>query len=256
MKRILLFTLSIFTSVAIYAQVSLYNDNSESIEGDTITFYHAIDTVHPYPEFEHKNFVNVVNETNDTIIIRVKREEILIIQGTKDYFCWGECYGAVAAGEKPVWESPDVVDFAPGDTGTGDNDLSVYIEPHNKTGEALYRYTFIDTSDMLGINDQSIYVKYILSYLTSTKEKQANEVSFNLYPNPASNQVMLDFDKGLNQNLSVEVKDILGKQIETVAVNSSAKKLQLDLSSYSKGIYFISVLDNQQIVKTKKLIVK
>lgn len=256
MKRILLFAISIFTTVAVFAQVSLYNDNSENIEGDTITFTHAIDTTSPFPFFEHKQFVNVVNETNGNIVIRVRREEESIIQGTEDYFCWNVCYNAVPAGNRPVWESPDVVDFAPGDTATGDNDLSVYIVANNKTGEALYKYTFVDTSDVLGLDDKSIYIKYNLSYLTSIKEKQTNQVSFSLYPNPANDMVTLDFDKGLNQNLSIEVKDILGKQIETVAVNSSAKKLQLDLSAYSKGIYFISVLNNQQIIKTKKLIVK
>jgi hypothetical protein len=256
MKKILLLAFSVFTSVAIFAQVSLYNDNAEIIEGDTIIFTHAVDTVNPFPVFEHKNFVNVINETNDSIVVRVRREEVSIIQGTDDYFCWKVCYGAVAAGTRPVWESPDVVDFLPGDTATGDNDLSVYIAANNNKGEALYRYTFVDTSDVLGFNDRSIYIKYILTYTTSIKEKQASQVSFNVYPNPANDRVTIDFDKGVGQNLSVEVKDILGKQIETVAVNTSMKKLQLDLSSYSKGIYFVSVSNNQQIVKTKKLIVK
>lgn len=256
MKKLLLITFSLFGSLALFAQVSLYNDNSESIVDDTITFTHVVDTVNPFPFFEHKGFVNVVNETNNNIVIRVRREEVSIIQGTEDYFCWNVCYNAVQAGTRPSWESPDVVDFAPGDTAKGVNDLSVYLIANNQRGEALYKYTFIDTNDLFGANDRSIYIKYILTYTTSIEESRLNAASFNLYPNPANNQVTLDFEKPLAQNLSLEIKDILGKQIETVAVNSSTKKMQLDLTSYSKGIYFVSVLNDQQIIKTKKLIVR
>lgn len=256
MKKAILFLFAIVFSTFLIAQVSLYNENGEIIVDDTITFTHAVDTVNPFPFFEHKNFVNVVNETSGNITIRVRREEVSIIQGTEDYFCWNVCYNAVPAGSRPVWDSPDVVDFAPGDTATGDNDLSVYIVANNKRGEAVYKYTFIDTNDLLGVNNRSIFIKYNLTYTTSIDKKKAQQLSFNLYPNPTNNFVNVEFDKSLNQNLSIEIKDILGKHIETIAVPSSAQKMQLDLSSYSKGIYFLSVLDNQQILKTKKLIVK
>lgn len=256
MRKLLFYSVLFLITSSLYAQLGVYNsETSENMVGDTITFWHAIDTTSPYPYYEHKGFVNVINESNDTIGVRVQREEIDYIDGTFDYFCWGVCHDTVRAGTRKTWAPPVVVTMDPGDTAIGDNDLSVYLKPENKVGEALYKYTFVDTSNLLPTGP-SIYIRFSLTYLTSIGEHKNTNVSFNLYPNPANNQVTLDFDKGFNQNLSIEIKDILGKQIETLAVNASAKKLKLDLSSYSKGIYFISVLDNQQRVKTKKLIVK
>lgn len=257
MKITLLSLFTLALTIATQAQIGIYNIEGENIVDDTITFTHPIDTTVDSPDIHHSGFANVVNESGDTMVIEVTRIEHQIIPGTADYLCWAStCFGAKNAGEETSWNPDDRAEVLPGDT-AGGYGIQLYLTTNKKTGIAIYEYSFFDTlGGDFGGASSSFFVKYILSNTTSIDEKKAQQLSFNLYPNPTNNFVNVEFDKSLNQNLSIEVKDILGKQIETIAVPSSAQKMQLDLSSYSKGIYFVSVLDNQQILKTKKLIVK
>lgn len=75
-----------------------------------------------------------------------------------------------------------------------------------------------------------------------------NEISasqFSIYPNPASDRIVLDLSH-IDQNTmseieAVEVYDILGDRLKTVAVKNSNEIIVSDLSS---GIYMVGLRDN------------
>ncbi|MEI6021504.1 MAG: T9SS type A sorting domain-containing protein [Bacteroidota bacterium] len=76
----------------------------------------------------------------------------------------------------------------------------------------------------------------------------SQEDVFNFYPNPVKQQLNLVS----GSHVDLRITDILGNVIYTGDVNNNVKTL--DFSQYQKGIYFISLMQNKQAVKTYRLI--
>lgn len=78
----------------------------------------------------------------------------------------------------------------------------------------------------------------------------ANENAVKMYPNPAGDELNIDLS-GLNGNEihKVEVLDIAGRRVEAIPVNSPF--IQLPVSHYPSGIYFISVKTATTFINAK-----
>jgi PKD repeat protein len=79
-----------------------------------------------------------------------------------------------------------------------------------------------------------------------------------IFPNPASDLVTVDFDLVDNKNVSVEMKDVLGRVVKTgdaKPLQAGHHQMSIALGDIAKGIYFISVRSNAQVV-TQKLVIE
>lgn len=84
---------------------------------------------------------------------------------------------------------------------------------------------------------------------STAKIEKENEFSFSVYPNPTSGMLFLDI-KGINMGEvnSLKVYSISGAQVEDIPlINNSA----LDLSSLTKGIYFVQIKAGDAIMTRK-----
>gem|GEM_PF-766712 len=80
--------------------------------------------------------------------------------------------------------------------------------------------------------------------------------AFQTYPNPASDQLTMDFnfDKTI-EDLQINLVDLTGKIIHTeIRENYAAGNLQLDVSAYPSGVYFLNVQADEQMT-TRKVVV-
>ena len=77
-----------------------------------------------------------------------------------------------------------------------------------------------------------------------------------LYPNPADNQVFIDFGTTIVNTVTIKVTNSLGQTIQAVSnKNVSTSQTTIDVSNFGTGIYFVIITaDGQQA--TKKLVVK
>lgn len=92
------------------------------------------------------------------------------------------------------------------------------------------------------------YRDHVVTDFTSIENTQ--ELSFNVYPNPAKDVVVVT---GVNTgNSIIEVLDITGKVIYSLVGESNPS---IDVSSWKTGIYLIKVINNSK-VSTKKLIIE
>ncbi len=132
MKKIVLVLMALALAGASQAQLLSGEDKSgNDIQGDTLVFWHAVDTTIFQLDFEHKDIVSIKNNHIDTIRVDLARTEIDTITGTGDYFCWGsQCFGLIAAGTRPVWFANDPAKTGPGDYAGGIG-FAVYLG-HNK----------------------------------------------------------------------------------------------------------------------------
>lgn len=99
------------------------------------------------------------------------------------------------------------------------------------------------------VSNKTIKLIYTLNVSSITENK--NSFNFKTYPNPTTSKLNLLFDE-IN-NKTIYLTDLIGNEILTFKNNSN--NIQLDLTSYPKGIYFIRV-DTDNSSSTQKIIVQ
>jgi hypothetical protein len=74
---------------------------------------------------------------------------------------------------------------------------------------------------------------------------------FMAYPNPAQNEISIDFAKG--EKGVLQLYNAIGQTLQTITINTQHAKL--NTSTYRNGLYFIS-FKNEGTSITKKIIVQ
>lgn len=81
-----------------------------------------------------------------------------------------------------------------------------------------------------------------------------NNIDFVIYPNPSTSQVTIEFELSETKNASIEIKNILGQTVRMISNNSFAKginKVEIDLSEFSSGLYFVQLQSENKITSKK-----
>jgi len=77
--------------------------------------------------------------------------------------------------------------------------------------------------------------------LVGMNEIQADEVQSTLFPNPAFDFTKLTITNSKGPCTSVEIMDFQGRKINTIPSSLGANDIDIDLSTYRAGIYFVMV---------------
>lgn len=87
-------------------------------------------------------------------------------------------------------------------------------------------------------------------------DDQIDGASLTLFPNPAAQSTRLDLNLANFGDVSVEVFDILGKQViarDLGQVDAGLQSVELDLSNVNNGMYFVRIQQDGQVVASQKL---
>ena len=130
------------------------------------------------------------------------------------------------------------------------NDVVMITRPGSKL--------FFSTAPYYGLLMNVIYSgpttiagAYVYDYTFATNVIDAKEsLEFSMYPNPVENQLNIVFND--NQNKTIEIYNVLG---ETIYQNNHViNKLQIDVKTLEKGVYFIKTTDKNNNISTNKFI--
>jgi hypothetical protein len=102
--------------------------------------------------------------------------------------------------------------------------------------------------DLLGAQASANYQSMVNSYATSpvnVKNYSTNRVS--IYPNPTSGRLIINLEKGIS---SIAIKNNLGQNLFKNYPNSK-DKLELDISTYPSGIYFLHLKFEDEVIIKK-----
>jgi hypothetical protein len=93
------------------------------------------------------------------------------------------------------------------------------------------------------------------------REANANVIStteFSAYPNPTTGKLTLSFDSETKSKYLVEVENIIGVKmlVEVVNLQEGNNLHELDLSTYAKGMYFLSLKAEGSETKTIRIVVE
>lgn len=111
-------------------------------------------------------------------------------------------------------------------------------------------------------NAADIYFDYNPAIVTDTFETHfvetlSNDVfsdsNFYMVPNPANNLVRLGWNDAAQSIENIEITDILGQSVYRTMANSS--ETIIDVSPFSKGIYFVELTTKSHLKTVKKLII-
>jgi hypothetical protein len=94
----------------------------------------------------------------------------------------------------------------------------------------------------------------------SREEYDAQEPSasnFNVYPNPASDQITIVFSSDKEEGNTIRIIDIIGRDVLSANISSviGDNQYQMNLSSLAKGIYLV-ILQNKDAILQSKIVVE
>ncbi|MBL7889919.1 MAG: T9SS type A sorting domain-containing protein [Bacteroidia bacterium] len=80
-----------------------------------------------------------------------------------------------------------------------------------------------------------------------------NDIHFQLFPNPSTNQVNIVFEQSYSENTILEIKNILGQTMHSEKLkNSLGKQIKtIDVSFLQYGVYFIQLKIQNKIYSSK-----
>jgi len=104
------------------------------------------------------------------------------------------------------------------------------------------------------VSDSSCEYKSLSYYFSITfTEDYDNPEIIQVYPNPARGVVKIEYNSGLIRPNKIVISDILGSPVYEKQISQVANKnlYSIDLSEFAKGLYIISVVDNNNIYTRK-----
>lgn len=81
--------------------------------------------------------------------------------------------------------------------------------------------------------------------------EENEKTAFNVYPNP--NNGIFNISTSSVSDQKIEIKNMLGQLVYSRFINGNT---QIDLSNYDKGVYTISLIDENELSSSKKIIIQ
>lgn len=215
------------------AVINLDSINGQNVNGEQIQF-----TATQPSTPNHMYDFYITNNSTSSQNWMVTRKNIIQPNDWSNYLCWGGlCYTPSPLEE---WNSNTTI-IEVGET----KELRTYCKSPTE-GMAHYRY-YISTDGINFIDSVDIVVTTSLS--TSTNE--SNSLQFNLYPNPAKNNLHIDVNK---PNMNLMIYNASGHLMFSKKINQVSN--DINISNLNNGYYFYVIEDlDSHIIKSDKIII-
>ena len=243
MKKLLLSLIVMIFAAQLSAQSLAFKYEGETVEaGTTINIVSDLN-----PSMEIQFDIHVINTTDADINV-VAQMESDPSNPTSDYLCWGSCY------MPGVLEAENVV--TAGDEGVFNGHV-MFVDAEWNTlpvgTTAKITYTFFDER-----NPEETY-SFVVNFKYQTEsivDYNSVDVFSNAYPNPANNTVSFDYNMPFDVNsASVAIYNMMGQEVVRQNLNLGGSRADINVSNLNEGVYFYSLIVNNQTVKTNKFVV-
>ncbi len=221
--------------------------------GDTLIISGAPADTNDQSEFVFNAIIH--NNTSNGMNIRVARTNIEIEQGTNNSFCW-----PAASCWSPTIDTSITYGFVPAGGQSKDEEFSGHYSYNDTLGNHVYgtsvvKYSFFnkDNTDI----KTDVIVKYQLGYLGVEENLFGGSEFSNIFPNPATSFVKLNYQFGTGIiSGNIKIINLLGKVMKEIPLDKTSNQVKINVSDLNSGIYFYSIWLNNREYKTKKLIIK
>jgi len=184
--------------------------------------------------------------------INVRRHELNVVPGSKNYFCWGVCYIPRLSGQTPTWVSLDPISMVPQDT---ISNFHAYYRPSGTSAYCCFQYVWYDVSNP----DDSTWVNICFDTQTFTgmQDLAVSGPSLNAYPNPVAGgaDVALEYQLADAGSAQVVVYNTLGTRAFVRSLTGNAGRALLPTTTLAPGVWFAALEQNGRMVATRRFVV-
>jgi hypothetical protein len=189
--------------------------------------------------------LQVKNLTDKDIDVKVRKNEISLIENTVNTFCWGSCF------MPSVYVSPSPITIRAGSTDY--NSFAGDYEPSGMAGTSVITYTFFNMSD----EKDSVMVTAFYQAGTSGKEDMLiDEPEVSVYPNPAGEYLNIEFHFIPERPVSIKLYDLKGgvlRDIQSFGLQKSNHRI--DLKGISVSAALIEIISGTQVMARRKVLI-
>lgn len=185
----------------------------------------------------------VINVSESSTDVMVRRTDLQIIDDTFNYFCWFACYSPNVY----VSSDDEFITIAAGDTS---KNFSAHYMANSQYGSSATRYTFFSQRNP---SDSAWFIVRFTAEGTGISSPSRIHL-LEVYPNPASDFVTLRLDNP-SKNDVLSLFNLTGEKIKSFGVTEGTETLVLPVSDLPNGLYFLRVEHNGVYYGGHKLII-
>ena len=245
MKKLTLSAVAFLFSVALSAQslevVDIYGN---IVSSTTFNFWIASSSNDSTPVV---NNFHVKNKSGLDKMVRFRREEINVINGSKNTWCWNVC-------TDPSPDLSDAIKIKAGTT-TGSYHLISDYYSYGNLGTTTIRYVFFVDKET---KDSAFVTLVFNATATGIADKISigeNTVS-DVFPNPSNSNTTLSYS--LRNDASkgkIFIYNMLGSIVKEIPLNEKQAVINIPTSELNSGLYFYTFSVDGKFLATKRLIV-
>lgn len=191
--------------------------------------------------------LEVTNNAEAAIDVKVRKVINYEVPESMNTFCWGGlCFSPTTI------VSPNFLTVEAGATTTFE-DFSGDYQPLGTSGISSITYEFFNAAD------SSDFAGAIVFYATTVgiNENILDNVELsNAYPNPANTFTTFDFDLNGIDNGRLMIYNLLGSIVKEINITDNFGSVKVNTSDLEEGIYFYSMVIENESLKTHKLVIK
>jgi len=188
--------------------------------------------------------LTIENVSNSSLNVKVKRTELLLVDFTINYFCWGACYTP----ETNI--SPFAISIPAGQFDST-SFFGDYM-PNGNIGTSVIMYTFF----VEGNEQDSASVTIFYQTLPSGENKlEYKKFSAEIFPNPVFNDLKIRLSSSVNNFLKGNIISLDGKIVKSINFSPDKHILKWNMSEMRNGLYIFELLEKNRILLRKKVLI-
>jgi hypothetical protein len=164
-------------------------------------------------------------------------------KGTGGAFCANKTFTVVGTPSSGVWSSTGALTVGAS---------SGVVNTSSSAGAATLTYTYTDVNGCSNSRTIAGTVAACAARGVNNGQLTMDNGQFTMYPNPAKSFISLSVNSLMGAG-SIIVTDLYGKQVKAQSLSMGTNTI--DVSSFAKGIYFVTMITNEGKT-TKKLVVE
>jgi hypothetical protein len=111
----------------------------------------------------------------------------------------------------------------------------------------------IEYNESINLNN---YLKNQRFYRKGIQGETTNHVSLNLFPNPASGIITIEFEAEPDaMDLNLLISDIIGNPCFSMDISTNKGLKQISVDGFKPGVYFVSLVNASRVLVTKRLMI-
>lgn len=240
----------IFTLILMFATVATFAQSlTVAYESTTVNNGDTLEVVVPQLNTTVDYYLDLTNVTDNDVTMVVYKNDLDMAAGASASLCiGGTCFPPSTSESNPmVIAAHTTLSHAT----SADAFHLGYKTPAAGTSYVMFTFSNYDNSD------DCTSVVFKLVYDPTSVDVVPNVTKMRAYPNPASDNVTVEYTiSGNADKAQLVVKNLLGATLYTRNLDVNANRVKMDVSEYPAGIYFYSIEADGRPLVTKKLLVK